>query len=580
MNAIDRPAGFVGALIGEPSWADAITAIEKSEDLMPTQKRHWSTSLRQVGRYLDRPLSLIPTRIAAIGPAVKKLHPARLGVNAKTFANHRANAQSGSSLVQQADARRRTQSAHGSLLSMPVGAGAGSPCPGHAVAFFRFLSALWHSTLTMSATAMSRLSSPIARKRASKMVDFSRQRQLVRHWNAGVARIPGWPQFELTEPAYVNRSAGPAQEDFPQGLRDDIDAYCERIGKRHKTVSGKIFRPCKQSTIDTRRRELIAAVRAAVSAGIPLEELKSLRDLLRSDRVEILIEYYWEKNGEKPSLYTIDLASKLLALARSEVLSEVEIERLDEIRIALEQYRSTGLTEKNRKLIRQIAQSDIWREVIRLPQKLMAEARANRKTKPYRAAVTAQLAIAILILIRAPVRMQNLASIQIGLNLVKPGGPEAPYMLVFPDYDVKNGVPLEFAFDEATTATIDEYIHHFRPQLMQGFNHDYLFAGGGQEPKLTKTLSEQISERLWKELGLEITPHQFRHAAAYIMLKADPGNYELVRRVLGHRNIATTRNFYIGLETLEATRLFSEMVTALARGEPPIKLPPKRKSHA
>jgi hypothetical protein len=59
--------------------------------LEPTQKRHWCTSLRRVGRYLDRPLSLIPARIAAIGPAVKKLHPARLGVNAKTFANHRAN---------------------------------------------------------------------------------------------------------------------------------------------------------------------------------------------------------------------------------------------------------------------------------------------------------------------------------------------------------------------------------------------------------------------------------------------------------------------------------------------------------
>ncbi len=412
------------------------------------------------------------------------------------------------------------------------------------------------------------------------MVDFSRQRQLVRHWNAGVARIPGWPPFELTEPAYANRSAGPACEDFPQGLWDDIDAYCVRIGKRHKTVSGRIFRPCKQSTIDTRRRELIAAVRATVSAGIPLEELRSLRDLLRADRVEILIEYYWEKNGEKPSLYTIDLASKLLALARSEALSEVEIERLDEIRIALEQYRSTGLTEKNRKFIRQIAQSDIWREVIRLPQKLMADARANRKSKPYRAAVTAQLAIAILILIRAPVRMQNLASIQIGLNLIKPGGPETPYMLVFPDYDVKNGVPLEFAFDETTTATIDEYIHQYRPQLMRGFNHDHLFAGEAQPQKATKTLSEQVSERLWKKLGLEITPHQFRHSAAYIMLKADPGNYELVRRVLGHRNIATTRNFYIGLETLEATRLFSEMVTDLERGEPPIKLRPKKKHHA
>jgi len=369
-------------------------------------------------------------------------------------------------------------------------------------------------------------------------------------------------------------------EDFPQGLRNDIDACCARIGKRHKTVSGRIFPPCKPSTIDTRRRELIAAARAAVAAGIPLEEIRSLADLLRADRVEMLIEYYWEKNGEKPSLYTIDLASKLLALARSEVLSEVEIERLDEIRIALEQYRSTGLTEKNRKLIRQIAQNDIWREVIRLPQKLMAEARAHRKTKPYRAAVTAQLAIAILILIRAPIRIQNLASIQIGLNLVKPGGPEAPDMLVFPDYDVKNGVPLEFAFDATTTATIDEYIHQHRPQLMRGFNHDYLFAGGAQGPKLTRSLSAQISERLWKELGLEITPHQFRHAAAYIMLKADPGNYELVRRVLGHCSATTTRNFYIGLETLEATRLFSEMVTDLARGAPPIKLPPKKNRHA
>jgi hypothetical protein len=74
-------------------------------------------------------------------------------------------------------------------------------------------------------------------------------------------------------------------------------------------------------------------------------------------------------------------------------------------------------------------------------------------------------------------------------------------------------------------------------------------------------------ERLWKELGLEITPHQFRHAAAYIMLKADPGNYELVRRVLGHRSSATTRNFYIGLKSLEATRIFGDIVTGLIKYE-------------
>ena len=59
--------------------------------------------------------------------------------------------------------------------------------------------------------------------------------------------------------------------------------------------------------------------------------------------------------------------------------------------------------------------------------------------------------------------MQNFASIRIGINLIRPGGVGAPYMLVFPDYDVKNGVPLEFAFDESTTALIDEYIYQHRP---------------------------------------------------------------------------------------------------------------------
>ena len=92
MNVIHWPAKTLGALIGEPSFADAVDAIDKADDLGPTQKCHWPTSLRQLGRYLDRPLPLIPTRIAAIREAVKKLHPARLGVKPKTFANHRANA--------------------------------------------------------------------------------------------------------------------------------------------------------------------------------------------------------------------------------------------------------------------------------------------------------------------------------------------------------------------------------------------------------------------------------------------------------------------------------------------------------
>lgn len=131
---------------------------------------------------------------------------------------------------------------------------------------------------------------------------------------------------------------------------------------------------------------------------------------------------------------------------------------------------------------------------------------------------------------------------------------------------MKNRVTLEFPLDPSTTELIDRYVHDHRPVLMGGRNHDCLFPGEVHERKDIKTLSSQISEKLWKCLGLKVTPHQFRHAAAAILLKHEPGNYELVRRVLGHRNIQTTINFYIGLETLEATRRFGNLMTELEVG--------------
>ena len=55
---------------------------------------------------------------------------------------------------------------------------------------------------------------------------------------------------------------------------------------------------------------------------------------------------------------------------------------------------------------------------------------------PVKAAMTAQIATAVAIVTAAPVRASNLAAIRLGENLVKPGGPDTPYLLVFPDPDL------------------------------------------------------------------------------------------------------------------------------------------------
>jgi integrase len=177
-----------------------------------------------------------------------------------------------------------------------------------------------------------------------------------------------------------------------------------------------------------------------------------------------------------------------------------------------------------------------------------------------RAAVTAQLAAAIAILSFAPVRLGNLASIRLEYNLIKPGGPDSNYWLVFPDYDVKNRVRLEYPLNADLTNLLNEYVHDFRPNLVRGSNERWLFPGQEGGYKNAISFSTQIVKRIHKATGIRITVHQFRHAAAALILKHDPGNYEFVRRLLGHRSIQTTIDFYSGLENIQASERFGDIV--------------------
>jgi hypothetical protein len=124
--------------------------------------------------------------------------------------------------------------------------------------------------------------------------------------------------------------------------------------------------------------------------------------------------------------------------------------------------------------------------------------------------------------------------------------------------------------NHGVTSFIELYIRDFRPVLLRGSNAPLLFPGGKGDghTKCASTLSDQITKRIEKELGFRITAHQFRHAAAAIILKNEPGNYELVRRILGHRNVQTTINFYVGLETMESSKQFGEMIMEHASNDP------------
>ncbi len=155
----------------------------------------------------------------------------------------------------------------------------------------------------------------------------------------------------------------------------------------------------------------MATARKAVAIGIPLHRIDSLPALLEPDIAEQVIDAYWRADGETPGSYTIDLGRMLVLIAHQIGVDGDKIDRLRDIYFRLSEYQTRSLTEKNLAVIRQVLTTSVWSAVVRLPFQLMQEADAVAERSPVKAAVLAELAVAIRILTMVPVRIANLASI-------------------------------------------------------------------------------------------------------------------------------------------------------------------------
>jgi hypothetical protein len=546
------------SILIEASFADAIGIIAGSAELPEQTKRHWTTSLRQIAKALDKPLELIPARYTAICKSVVGLHEVPAGLTLKTLRNHKSNAKSALLWL----AREKDVPRYGTpltpaweVLCLQIG---NRRLRHRLSSFLRYCSAKQVAPVDVDEAVVDLFME--YRRRCGRRADGAFRRLLARAWNSNVGVIPGWPTRRLVEPP-AKQQVEFKWERFPEGLRRDIDGYLGSLTRIRRSPTGRRIRPLRQATISTRRAELIGAARMAVNSGVPVDTLKSLGALLAPEVAEKILDAYWRRNGEEPATYTIDLAKRFLAIAKeTKCVDAAACERLDEMRASLEVHRRVGLTDKNSEFLQKVLTPGVWTRVVKLPFAMMASARACAGHSPVRAAITAQLAVAIAILSVAPVRVANLTTIRLGFNLIKPGGPESNYWLVFPDYDVKNRVKLEFPLKPYLTQLIDEYVFDYRPSLLRGCNEDWLFPGKHVGTKGKNCLSRQITERIFKATGLRMTVHQFRHAAGALILMRRPGEYELVRKTLGHRKLVTTMSAYIGLENIQASEIFGKIV--------------------
>jgi hypothetical protein len=544
----------------ETSFADAIAIIVASPELPKQTRRHWATSLRQIAKPLDRPLEGIPARYSAVRANLLNLHGVPAGLTAKTLQNHKSNVKAALLWL----TREKGIPEHGAPLS-PEWAALKAEVPDRQVrwrlsSFWRYCSAnnIKPSEVDEKEEIVERFLT--YRTLCGKPADGAFRRLMARAWNGNVGKIAGWPTTRLFEPP-VKSAVEVPWLDFADGLRHGVDAYLAGLTRIRKTRTGQRIRPLKAVTIRARRAELQAAARMAVRVGVPIEQLDSLAALLSPEVAENVLNAYCERNGGNPTVYAINLAGRFLAIAQeTKCLNEADCEQLKEMWSALEDDRPEGFTPKNTELIQHVLTPGVWDRVVNLPFALINESSRLHNHKPVQSAVTAQLAVAIAILTIAPVRIKNLTEIRLGFNLNKPGGSHSQYWLHFPNYDVKNRIKLEFPLEDHITPLVDKYVHEFRPALLRGRDEDVLFPGLRTGAKGKITFGTQIADRILKHTGLRITAHQFRHAAAALVLQRHPGNYELVRLILGHRNVQTTIKCYVGLKEIQATRIYGNLI--------------------
>ncbi len=541
----------------EPTLADALAAIERDTSLPKPKRDGWCCSIRRVAAYLERDPNQLPARLGALRYGIGRLHHAQLGVGRKTLQNHVANLKAA---VRHFTGLKRLSGRgipftpawkllYDQIQSKRLRLGLSG--------FLRYCSACGINPKSVS-NAIVEAFIKYASEVQFTVKPRDLHKQVTRCWNRAMACVPGWPQVTLTVPDFRSKAASLPWTAFPPSFVEDIESYLARLGGQSLLDEDAPDQACKPSTIEHRRTCLRLAASAAVRQGALPEELRSLADLVSPNIVRLILDDYLAKKDGKVVNFTIDLAERLYAIARLYVKAPgAQIQALEKYCFKLRKKRSKGMTPKNMTVIRHSKDPKNRQSLKTLPGRLFDQALAERDA-PIQAAVKAEMALAIQILLVAPMRLANLAALHLEKNVVRVGGLEPTYHLVIPPEDVKNDEPLEYPLPHVVSEMLGIYLRVFRPRLSRAESL-WLFPGAFDEHKTKGTLSGQIIKCITKELGIRVTPHQFRHLAAAFILEKDPANYEFVRRVLGHKNLQTTINYYVGLETLDAVRKFSAM---------------------
>lgn len=393
-----------------------------------------------------------------------------------------------------------------------------------------------------------------------------------RAWERLVERVPGLVAVGVPEP---RRGYTLPFDAYPETFQRDVRAFADRIGGRDLTalfaVDANPFaatgrtrprKPARPATVQARLFQIRQAAAALVLNGMRPEQIVSLRTLVDPlENARAIIQHYSERGGRTAGSQVGGVAEVLRQIAKFHIgLPEEQVERLSDWRHTTSNRGSTGMPPKNRERLRAMVTPAARFRLLHLPAALIAA--AARSPRPFDAARLALIAAEIEILLICLLRLKNLRLLELDRHLRRQGpcGRRISHIVIQP-HETKNSSPVEWPVPPETARVLETYLRRYRPTLAAPSNA-YLFPGRGTAPRSDAGIAKGIIDTVARRIGVRVNVHLFRHFAAWLYPKNHPGEYEIVRRALGHRSITTTVAFYCGLEAEAAARRFDGVVLA------------------
>jgi hypothetical protein len=433
-----------------PTFADVIARLAADKTLPLRTRQNWMWALRAIARAVGRTPEAVPAHPEYLRNLIKRAAPESVGIGPKAWNNARSFC---GKVLQWRNLA--TVPAHYRAPLTANWAALRDKLPDRGLAMR--LSRLFHFCSVEAIEPEAVNDEILAVFRDALVTEsivlnpddvFART---AKAWSGAARLVPEWPQQRLTVPSRRRTFSLPWTA-FPQSLEADVAAYMRRAAGAD-LLDDHFTHAQRPATLRTRRYELQVFATALVKSGTAAETLVDLRAMLVPETAAQGLEYLRHRNNGSSSVSISHLADFLPALARRLDMDEDAVTRLRKFGKKLRIHQQ-GMTERNRAALRAFDDHTAVEALLTLPQRLLKEAQAAGR-KGYMRAKLVQTAVAIEVLINAPVRIKNLASIELDRHFLKVG---TATHLRFPKDEVKNSIALEFPLMEESVQLLDRYL--------------------------------------------------------------------------------------------------------------------------